>query len=149
MGRFPAGVELQAGDPDGELSHLSPERGPDRVANGQVHLPGDLRDRKTMRNPEVEADRQASARNRDAEAAGSLFDPAEDAIRPVAGEPGNPVRAERHPSNDVDHRAAGHERPPGDGLLRHRPSLLRRARRASDASLPAGASSRDGPGCVV
>ena len=71
---------------------------------------------------EVQPDRERPARDGDAQAAGPLLDPAEESVRPGAGEAGDAVRAERDAAHDVDHGTARHERPTADRTVRHRPS---------------------------
>ena len=51
-----------------------------------VHLSSHLRDRQAVGDPDVQPDREGPARDRDAQAARALLDPAQQSIRPGAGE---------------------------------------------------------------
>ena len=118
-----AGMELEPRDADRQVVDLAPEAGADRVPDRQINLTGNFRNRQTMGDTEPQPDPELASGDRDAKATRPLLDPAEHAVDPVAGEPGDAIRAERHAPDDVDHGTARHERPTTDGLLRHRPSL--------------------------
>src|SRR6185436_15292723 len=101
------GMDLEARDADRQLVHLSPDSGPDGVAHGLVDLARDLGDRQALRDAEVHPDRERAAGDGHAQAAWTVLDPAEHAIRPVAGEARDPVLAQGHAADDVDDGAPG------------------------------------------
>ena len=143
--RLAAGVELELGDADRQVIDLAPECRPDRVADREIDLARDLADRQAVGDAQVHADPERAVGDGDAQAAGPLLDPAEDAVCPVAGEARDAVRPERHATHDVDDRAPRDERPPGDGWLRHRPSSTRPARRPGAPGVRGIVPPRSGP----
>src|SRR5439155_24689329 len=126
--RLAARVELEPGDTDRQPVDLSTDGRPDRVPDRKVDLAGDLGDRQALGDAEMHPDPQRATRDRHAQPARPILDPAQDSVCPVAREARDAVLAERHAADDVDDRPACHERPTADGCVRHRPSLVRPAR---------------------
>src|SRR5690349_11529061 len=131
--RLAAGMELEAGDADRQVVDLPAERASNRVAHREIDLPGNLGDRQSLRDAQVHADRQPPAGDGDPQPAGPVLDPAQDAVRPVAGEARDAVLAEGHTADDVDDGASRDQRPTADGSVRHSPSLVRPARASGAA----------------
>src|SRR6185369_9741813 len=128
-----ARVQLEAGDADRQLVDLAAERRSNGMPYREVDLARDLGDGQALGDAQVHPDRQRTPGDRDAQATRTVLDPAEDAVREAAGEPGDAVLAEGHAADDVDDGASRDQRPSADGSFRHSPSLMRPARASGAA----------------
>src|SRR3954469_1897570 len=97
---------------DRQAPDLAVKRRAQRIPDRRVDLPGDLSDRDTVGDREVELDIEHLAEvDGDPRLADS--EPAEQPIERTAGEAGHAIRPERRGPHDVRHGPAGDERSAG------------------------------------
>ena len=123
MAAPPPGPNAETVDVDGQPPDLALERRPERVADRRIDLAGDLGDRDTVGDGQVELDIERLAEV-DVDARVAEPEPAEQAVDGLAGEAGDAVRPERGGAHDVDDGPAGDERSTGGRLGRHAGDVL-------------------------